>query len=594
MRAKGLEFSRVVLYKFGSVCCERYPDLLTPLITGNYHSKENDASLPLKYFINSLYVGASRAKIRLIIVDDDKGIETLWNSDILKSLDSLLKKYQPAHTFGWTVDAINYVQKGVEDNWTQDRDDPILLAESFHDAGLAENDPYKLRLAEANYMRCGQTANAILCRAERFEIEKHHSKAGELYLELDRINKALECYWSDGAFKMISSISKFANTPEHRAACFHLGERSITESQRFLDFLIEQIKGPSRLRLSWDPQWKRILDECLDSVLKNLKDDNDSKSFYFMIRGLEKEGLSPSDKMKYAQLAFTAKEYKFALKIWDTTGITLENHSDYCIARAHESPYPSNLIYLAKIKDYQLIIKEWKSNKKTKIDSKNAAIILEAILDQGDYNDAITVLIDHPEEECLRKSYDVVKNKSLESHKEIIGQLLIITLADRSKWKDIVKLFEDNTLTKRTLSLFAGVLASKIAQSREFHQTTLETKNAVALLLKKLFRWVKSKLRLAELLEEEGKQSGADRHRSEAENVCRTRLGINKNNIPENPEYDIIETDFNISENDSPTSSVASDTRTAIRVLHNMGKSTHEIAELFSIDANIVEILVQE
>jgi hypothetical protein len=233
MRAKGLEFSRVVLYKFGRAYRQQYPNLFDPLLTGKSHSDNKDASLPLKYFMNRLYVGASRAKNRLIIVDDDEGIEALWNNDKIKSLENLLKLYRHSAKFGWTTDIINYVQKGIEDNWTQDRDDPSILAEEFHKVGLTERDPYKLRLAEANYLRCGEPGNAKLCRAERLEMEKQLSKAGELYLELDRIDKALECFWSAGEFKIIAMSGKFNNSPEQRAAAYHLGDHSETETQRF-------------------------------------------------------------------------------------------------------------------------------------------------------------------------------------------------------------------------------------------------------------------------------------------------------------------------------------------------------------------------
>jgi len=180
--------------------------------------------------------------VRLIIVDDDEGIKTLWDNDAIKSFDDLFKLYPNATKLGWDASVINYVQKGVEDNWTQDRDDPLLLAQEFRMSGRAEKDPYKLRLAEANYTRCKQPANAKLCRAERYEMENQLSKAGKLYLEIERTKKALECYWLTGDFSTIANNRNFGNTAEQRAASFHLGNHSEAESEHFLHFLLEQLR----------------------------------------------------------------------------------------------------------------------------------------------------------------------------------------------------------------------------------------------------------------------------------------------------------------------------------------------------------------
>ena len=61
MAAKGLEFSRVVLYKFGEECLQHYKKLLNPLRTGQPYGESQDG-LPYEYFINRLYVAADRPK----------------------------------------------------------------------------------------------------------------------------------------------------------------------------------------------------------------------------------------------------------------------------------------------------------------------------------------------------------------------------------------------------------------------------------------------------------------------------------------------------------------------------------------------------
>jgi hypothetical protein len=643
MRVKGLEFSRVVLYKFGNACITQYPNLLNPLSTKICHSDNIDTSLPLKYFMNRLYVGASRAKARLIIVDDDEGIKTLWDNDAIKSFDDLFKLYPNAAKLGWDASVINYVQEGVEDNWTQDRDDPLLLAEEFHMSGLSEKDPYKLRLAEANYTRCKQPANAKLCKAERYEMEKQFSKAGKLYLEIRRTEKALECYWVARDFSTIANNIKFVNTAEQRAASFHLGNHSEAESEHFLHFLLEKLGVPDSHKITLDSQWKKILDECLDSILK-LSTEADFSQLYTLIREIGRKHLSPSYQWKYAELAYLANEYEHAVTLWESSSTTPDNEHNYCVAKGNVSPYPSNLNWLEKVGNYEQIIKDWKNNQKVALDDKHVSVIATSFLKLDDFDTAVIFLKNYPNEECLSETYKKFKKHSLKSQQEAIGQLLIRKYAENGKWKEIVKLVNEKKLPKTILAIFTAVLASEIAQSKEFRQTTIENKTAVAGLLKKLFidspwenvvpmrvagaaieraykiidalefyegvwqkeripagkedidyataRWVRSKLRLAEFLENEGKRKGAGKHRAEAENICRTRLGINKERIPDDPEFNIDETLMKeiISKVNIPN--VSQKTKEGIIALHQTGWEPQAIAESFNIELKLVEKII--
>ncbi|MBN2034494.1 MAG: hypothetical protein JW836_14565 [Deltaproteobacteria bacterium] len=645
MRAKGLEFSRVVLYKFGNACIRQYPNLFEPLSTTISHSDNMDTSLPLKYFLNRLYVGASRAKVRLIIVDDDEGITALWDHNAIKSFENLLKLYPNGTKLGWSPSVINYVQKGVEDNWTQDRDDPLSLAEEFHESGLTEKDPYKLRLAEANYTRCKQPANAKLCKAERYEMEKQFSKAGELYLEIRRTEKALECYWVAGDFSTIDININFANTAEQRAASFHLGNHSEAESEHFLHFLLEQLSVTDSYKITWDPQWKKILDECLDSILE-LSKGADFTKLYTLIREIDRKHLSPSDQWRYAELAYLAKEYEHAVSLWESSSAKPDNKQNYCVAKANVSPYPFNLKWMEKIENYKQIIYDWKDNQKVGLDEKNVAIVSKSFIKLRNFDYTLIFFENYPNEECLRETYKEIKKNSLKSHQETIGQLLISEYAKNGKWKEIVDLVNDKKLSKASMDIFTGVLACEIAQSKKFRQTTIENKNAVAGLLKKLFvdtpwknivpmrvagaaiesaykiidalefyegvwknkripgkkedidyataRWVKSKLRLAEFLENEGKRKGAGKHRAEAENICRTRLDINKEKIPDDPDFDI---DANLMKeviSKANISTIPQKTQEGIIALHQTGWKPKEISESFNIEVKLVEKIIQQ
>ena len=643
MRAKGLEFSRVVLYKFGHECLSQHPNFFNPLSTGESHSEDMDTSLPLKYFINRLYVGASRAKFRLIIVDDDEGIETFWDNDLIKDFNNLLYMYNNSNKLGWDSNVINYVQKGVEDNWTQDRDDPLSLAKEFYISGITEKDPYKMRLAEANYYRCEQPSNAKLCKAERYKMEKQLSKAGDVYLEISRAEEALECYWSAGNFSVIANNRNFLNTAKQRAATYYIGNHSEAESEHFLQFLLEQLSITDSYKISWDNQWKKILNVCLESILK-FQSDSNFERLYSLIREIEKKRLSPSNLLHYAELAFLAKDYEYAVGLWEKSPASHDNLFNYKVAKAFVSPYPLNVKWLKDIKNFEKIVQEWEKNITIGIDDQHISIIGKSLLEVSDFNNLVHFLKQYKPEDLMFEAYQQVKKSKMEFYQERIGKLLISKYSEIGKWKEIVELIDDKKISKSCLTIFSKIFVYEVAKSKDFPKTTNENKNLIAGLLKKLFidspwenivsmrvvgaaienayklidalefyegvwkknrikvdkddsnyataRWVKSKIRLAEFLENEGKRTGAGKHRAEAETICSTRLGINKEKIPENPEFDVNGFLFEDNANKTDRLTIPQKTKEGIIALHQTGWDSESIAESFNIELVIVKEIV--
>jgi superfamily I DNA/RNA helicase len=69
MSAKGSEFGKVILYKYGDACPQ-----------GLFSSSGRDTARVLEdeYFLNKLYVAITRAMKYLLIVDTPRGEEVLW------------------------------------------------------------------------------------------------------------------------------------------------------------------------------------------------------------------------------------------------------------------------------------------------------------------------------------------------------------------------------------------------------------------------------------------------------------------------------------------------------------------------------------
>jgi superfamily I DNA/RNA helicase len=85
--AKGLEFKKVILYKFGEECNRS---------VWNLKSQGIDQRVKVEYFFNKLYVAASRATEHLFVVDSEKGDRQLWQYASDEALLQAMLKYARA------------------------------------------------------------------------------------------------------------------------------------------------------------------------------------------------------------------------------------------------------------------------------------------------------------------------------------------------------------------------------------------------------------------------------------------------------------------------------------------------------------------
>lgn len=196
VRAKGLEFDRVVVYGFGDHLHgnlnRSFPDMLE-----NTGADENhDTLLPLEYFVNMLYVALSRARKRLFIIDSPGGINALWRcfqeDAILQEIAAFQGPDSP-----WVDETIGGLEMGNGACWQGDAAEPRDLALQFESEGRAKQSPHFLRSAALYYMRCTEETTAARCRAEADKMEERFLDAGRHYVKAGMPQEALRCFWKD-------------------------------------------------------------------------------------------------------------------------------------------------------------------------------------------------------------------------------------------------------------------------------------------------------------------------------------------------------------------------------------------------------------
>lgn len=377
MRAKGQEFSRVVIYKFGEECQKSYHDLLARIDPDRpYVEILQEKIIPLEYFINRLYVAASRAENRLFIADTEEGLKNFWKYFEKYDPDIFVKKYKKdSHStktdesFHWTPDDLVKIQPGSQENWEKDHDNPEKLADEFLKSGLRLKDAYKLRLAIQNYTAAGKKDKARLCEGHLFELQGEYGLAGGCFEELGNREKAIQLYWQAEAFDRIIAFGE--NSIANQAADFmiHFEKKSLTESLALLSAFFEAIKaGLTRP----DQVWAKVIGAVIKHILQNNPENSlpiyEWSNLYKTVSELHQQGLfSKSDE-----------------RMLDTL-------------RVRATIYPEKLEVLQKVgSDPTQIIEYYLQQQQVLLSDSQQDILYQAFQKMGDHDDAEKLLEQYP------------------------------------------------------------------------------------------------------------------------------------------------------------------------------------------------------
>ncbi len=198
LRAKGLEWERVLVYQFGTFALERCKSLCEFLRDPNQEQlnsivKDNDELLVSEYFLNKLYVAVTRPRKRLLLADSQEGIEQFWaffkDQEVL---DRLLKS-RPNRQ--WESSNLGGFVEGSDESWNKDRDTPTDIAKQYETQGRADDDIRSLEDA-IYYYRIGQhSVGAFRCEARVAELSGQFEKAANIYKEVPDWVSVLRCFW---------------------------------------------------------------------------------------------------------------------------------------------------------------------------------------------------------------------------------------------------------------------------------------------------------------------------------------------------------------------------------------------------------------
>lgn len=214
-RAKGLEFSRVVMYGFAQDCP---PELSL--------TRDNDWSdgqkIQVEYYLNRLYVAATRARSQLLLLDGAEDYQAFWSA-FGDPLDEPLQLRQ-LHTeqVDWTS-YLGRLRRAKLDDLTPDADQIRTMqrnAEQMQQQGWEQHDAYFLQQAAGLYQQLGigYEKPQQHCLAQIDYLEQRFAAAAGRFLQVEQPEWAFESFWRaqdwGNAYLTLQQYTALATRPE--------------------------------------------------------------------------------------------------------------------------------------------------------------------------------------------------------------------------------------------------------------------------------------------------------------------------------------------------------------------------------------------
>jgi len=450
LSAKGLEFSMVILYKFGEQCLSEHP-MINELIRNPKSDFELKDRLPLEYFFNRLFVAASRPHTRCVIADTHRAIDQFWENPNITEFSSLLNKYgNPT----WSLDNLFFVNIGTaETNWSEGRDDPLEIAIAMKDSAMSEKNQYKMRLAATNFMRAGKQREAEECTAWQYEFNDDYLRAAERFAALGMADKAKNLYWKAQEFQSVLNLG-LEGTNEHLAAAYMLNRNDINQQIKVLDFLHDNHKVVKDIYI--DPVWKLVINQLIKDIVKSNAIKQDTEIAIFMkLKGLYDARVFFDNKLM-GSVSYSADRYQDAVHYWEKSkDKTILSSPDYFRAKARTLKYPENIKWHHRAKDFNEIIGLTTNKSTNKLPNDVVPILFEAYEHEKKINELLKLI----ETNASPQMYDIAVNSK--SFLSLLSNSQVVLIYRKS-----LKVFDDNGHWGNIVRIINALQAKKLLDKK--------------------------------------------------------------------------------------------------------------------------------
>ncbi|MEQ9486095.1 hypothetical protein [Coleofasciculus sp. F4-SAH-05] len=432
--AKGLEFKRVILYKFGEECSDNVWNL-----------QGVDQKVKVEYFFNKLYVAASRATDYLFIVDSDTGNRQLWHYASDEALLQAMLGYAK-HKSRWQ-DNVKTLTPGMPNMVeTMREDDPGAIAQEFQLKGLHGENPSLLRRAKQFYRDLGDITQANYCQAWALKFELQYRDAGHCFLELGESDQAWDCFWQGLCWSEL--VAWYDSHPHHQSAPEGILARfmvtpadDLAALDSFTRYIISHessvIQGNQQV--NQQKQWQQGIKDYARRIETishdSLIDSSQWQQFGEVLAILASAGY-PELKVQAGTCFYRAQNYAQAIQYWGESNAT--QLPDYHRAKAFTVGMPDGLTYLAQAGEADQIIHQWRQAGKPR-DRRWLRYVAQALEMKQEYQQACVVYVGLDD---LAKVKDCFQLATRDGIRIKLLRLLFRYFFRQKYWQDALELLD--------------------------------------------------------------------------------------------------------------------------------------------------------
>jgi hypothetical protein len=444
--AKGLEFARVAVWKFGG------QQGLGKLIN---KSVNEDAAqlLPLQYHINKTYVAVSRAKSKLYILDDDTGIKNLWrvtkDSDLINLYLSGINKTQQK----WEHGNLEIYKEGSESDLSDNViDNQEETAKQLMEKGLIDKQSYVLRQAARIFTNLKNIQQSARCSGYAEVFDKNYDSAGERFNEGGWTELAVQAFLlsntipsnMNGFNKIIelsNSNSTLTNSLYHYVALAVCSATSESATD-LIDFLLNDTLSQFDKYFPYDSM-KETISGALDGCLKKITENKQvSNVLLKKTTDLYQRKTISVQPVIIARMAFSVSDYKLAVYYWDMTADKDKDKKNYELSQMQLKGFPDNISVLFSTKDYSKIVSEYKEYG-GKLSDDALLMVIQALFFEDQHSNGFNEIVNMHSAVQFEKIIQSCSSCLDQQEKTILSICQRVASVFNESWNKTLKLIED-------------------------------------------------------------------------------------------------------------------------------------------------------
>jgi hypothetical protein len=242
--AKGAEYDRIILYRFGDEFCRQFGNSFLSQIFSNpsfFDQQTDSKKFSIGFFFNKLYVSITRAKSEIIVIESaDSGSKSFWEV-ILK--DSNLQKAIDKSDRWSSVNKENFLDIASSSTMiiASDVNTALKNAEEEFSKALLYRDPDRMRTAANLYKQSNSPQKSKLALAYSMRFEKKWQEASRLFKELDYSKEYMEMLWISGDWRNILSFTEQFSSRDKELSVKMLVARLMMNKDISFNFLTQDL-----------------------------------------------------------------------------------------------------------------------------------------------------------------------------------------------------------------------------------------------------------------------------------------------------------------------------------------------------------------